>query len=114
MKTNLLCLFLQPLLRKKAGRCRQGLLQPFNENPLSLISPAIFQEVAMSKFGLKKTTVHDRAADEQVAHVHVPGRAYNVADPVTKLIHTIGGGFFNEPKYYDSNRSFAAFYAELL
>src|SRR3984885_2581385 len=68
----------------------------------------------MSKFGLKKGTVHDRAADEQVAHVHVPGKAYNVADPVTKLIHTIGGGFFNEPKYYDTNRSYADFMAELL
>jgi hypothetical protein len=40
--------------------------------------------------------------------------AYEVNDPATKLIHTIGGGFFNEPKYYDSNRSPAAFYAELL
>lgn len=68
----------------------------------------------MSKFGMKKGSVHDRAADEQVAHRHVPGRAYNVADPVTKLIHTIGGGFFNEPKYYDSNRSYAEFMIELL
>jgi hypothetical protein len=68
----------------------------------------------MSKFGMKKITVHDRADGEQVAHKHVPGRAYELSDPVTKLIHTIGGGFFNEPKYYDSNRSFAAFYAELL
>src|SRR3954471_10951725 len=67
----------------------------------------------MSKFGLKKGTVHDLGADEQVAHAHVPGRAYNVADPVTKLIHTIGGGFFNEPKYYDSNRTPEAFLAEL-
>ena len=41
-------------------------------------------------------------------------RAYNVADPVTKLIHTIGGGFFNEPKYYDSNRTYAEFMVELL
>jgi hypothetical protein len=68
----------------------------------------------MSKLGMKKGTVHDRAADEQVAHVHVPGRAYNVADPVTKLIHTIGGGFFNEPKYYDTNRSYLEFMVELL
>ena len=68
----------------------------------------------MSKFGMKKGTVHDRADAEQVAHKHVPGRAYEIGDPVTKLIHTIGGGFFNEPKYYDSNRSFAAFYLELL
>ena len=68
----------------------------------------------MTKFGMKKTSVHDRADAEQVAHKHVPGRAYEVGDPATKLIHTIGGGFFNEPKYYDSNRSAAAFYGELL
>jgi hypothetical protein len=68
----------------------------------------------MSKFGMKKGSMHDRAHAEQVAHKHVPGRAYEVGDPVTKLIHTIGGGFFNEPKYYDSNRSAAEFYAELL
>ncbi len=51
--------------------------------------------------------------DTPVPHQHVPGTAYNVADPVTKLVHTIGGGFFNEPKYYDSNRTAEAFYAEL-
>ncbi len=68
----------------------------------------------MSKFGMKKGTVHDRADAEQVAHKHVPGRAYEIGNPVTKLIHTIGGGFFNEPKYYDSNRSMSAFYLELL
>ena len=56
----------------------------------------------------------DRTYAEQVAHRHVPGRAYEVRDPVTKLIHAIGGGFFNEPKYYDSNRNPAQFYAELL
>jgi hypothetical protein len=51
--------------------------------------------------------------DTPVAHKHVPGSAYNVADPVTKLVHMIGGGFFNEPRYYDSNRTATAFYAEL-
>jgi hypothetical protein len=68
----------------------------------------------MSKFGMKKDTIHASVDAEQVAHKHVPGRAYGVSDPVAKLIHTIGGGFFNEPKYYDGNRSFAAFYTELL
>jgi hypothetical protein len=68
----------------------------------------------MSKFGMKKGSMHDRADAEQVAHKHVPGRAYEVGDPVTKLIHAIGGGFFNEPKYYDSNRGAAESYAELL
>ena len=67
----------------------------------------------MSKFAMKKGSIHDRAFAEQVPHAHVPGRAYNVADPVTKLIHTIGGGFFNEPKYYDTNRSYAEFMVEL-
>jgi hypothetical protein len=58
--------------------------------------------------------LHDPAFAEQVPHRHVPGRAYEVADPAAKLIHMIGGGFFNEPKYYDSNRPVAAFYRELL
>ncbi len=67
----------------------------------------------MTKYGMKKLSVHDRAAAEQVAHKHVPGRAYEIGDPITKLIHTIGGGFFNEPKYYDSNRPVEAFFSEL-
>lgn len=68
----------------------------------------------MTKFGTKKTTLHEYVDAEQVSHKHVPGRAYEVRDPATKLIHTIGGGFFNEPKYYDSNRSAADFFHELL
>jgi len=54
---------------------------------------------------------HD--TDTPVAHRHVPGSAYDLADPVTRLIHVVGGGFFNEPKYYDPNRTAAAFCAEL-
>jgi TROVE domain len=57
--------------------------------------------------------IHDRAYRETVAHQHVPGRAFDVADPAVRLIQIIGGGFFNEPKYYDSNRSAVAFYREL-
>jgi hypothetical protein len=49
--------------------------------------------------------------DLPVPHRHVPGSAYDIADPVAKLIHTIGGGFFNEPKYYDPERPPAAFCA---
>jgi hypothetical protein len=60
-----------------------------------------------------KKTMHASAYAEQVPHRHVPGRAYEVADAVEKLIHTIGGGFFNEPKYYDSNRTSTEFYREL-
>jgi len=68
----------------------------------------------MAKFGLdEKKNVHERVYEETVAHQHVPGRAYDVDNPSMKLIHTIGGGFFNEPKYYDSNRSAVDFYSEL-
>lgn len=68
----------------------------------------------MTKFGTEKFSADGRVDAEQVAHKHVPGRAFGVGDEVTKLIHTIGGGFFNEPKYYDSNRSAANFFSELL
>ncbi|HEY1191011.1 MAG TPA: TROVE domain-containing protein [Gemmata sp.] len=51
--------------------------------------------------------------DAPVAHRHVPGSAFEAADPVQKLVHTIGGGFFNEPRYYDPNRPAEAFFAEL-
>jgi hypothetical protein len=67
----------------------------------------------MSKFAFEKKDVHKAAAEEQVAHKHVPGVAYEINDPAVKLMHTIGGGFFNEPKYYDSNRDYEAFITEL-
>lgn len=68
----------------------------------------------MSKFGFEaKKDIHTRVHEETVVHQHVPGRAINVNNPSVKLIHTIGGGFFNEPKYYDSNRSEGAFLKEL-
>lgn len=68
----------------------------------------------MGKLGFSRKTIHDLVHEETVAHDHVPGRAYEVANPSEKLVHMIGGGFFNEPRYYDPNRSFAAFMAELL
>ena len=68
----------------------------------------------MGKLGFSRTTIHDLVHEETVAHDHVPGRAYEIADPSQKLIHLIGGGFFNEPRYYDPNRSYAAFMVELL
>ena len=67
----------------------------------------------MSKFAFEKKDVHKVAAEEQVAHAHVPGVAYEINDPATKLMHMIGGGFFNEPKYYDSNRDYESFITEL-
>jgi hypothetical protein len=68
----------------------------------------------MSKLGFSSKTIHDLVHEETVPHDHVPGRAYEVADPSQKLVHLIGGGFFNEPRYYDPNRSYAAFMVELL
>lgn len=68
----------------------------------------------MGKLGFSRKTIHDLVHEETVAHDHVPGRAYEVADPSQKLVHLIGGGFFNEPRYYDPNRSYAAFMVELL
>jgi hypothetical protein len=62
----------------------------------------------------KKKTIHASVYEGTVAHQHVTGRAYEFTDATEKLIATIGGGFFNEPKYYDSNRSAAEFYRELL
>jgi len=55
----------------------------------------------------------DAARAEQLPHQHVPGVGYDVTAPAVRLIHTLGGGFFNEPKYYDSNRTPEAFREEL-
>lgn len=67
----------------------------------------------MSKFGFdEKKTVHEKIYDRTVAHTHVPGRAFEVNNPSEKLIHIIGGGFFNEPRYYDTNRNYVDFAKE--
>ena len=62
----------------------------------------------------KKKTIHASVHEETVEHKYVPGRAFKFTDATEKLIATIGGGFFNEPKYYDSNRTEGEFYRELL
>lgn len=56
----------------------------------------------------------ETTTDTPVAHRHVPGSAYELADPVTKLVNMVGGGSFNEPRYYDPARPPTAFFAELL
>jgi len=67
----------------------------------------------MAKLGTtKKVSVHESTHKETVEHRHVPGRAFEVTNPADRLIHIIGGGFFNEPRYYDTNRNSAEFYAE--
>src|SRR5437868_3511786 len=95
--------FLCTASRKVQVRVPSSLLE---KSPASLISPA---HVFCSRRPPMSDPVLARARAEQVPHQHVPGVAYNVADAAVRLIHTLGGGFFNEPKYYDSNRSAAAF-----
>ncbi|MGH7175395.1 MAG: TROVE domain-containing protein, partial [Minisyncoccia bacterium] len=70
----------------------------------------------MARFGMKKGEgVHAAAHKETVAHKHVPGRAYDeFTSPSQKLVHMIGGGFFNEPRYYETGRSYWDFRAQLL
>ena len=65
------------------------------------------------KLGIEKKSIHAKAFDESISHPHVPGRAYNITDPSLKLVTMIGGGFFNEPRYYDPNRSILDFMVEL-
>lgn len=67
------------------------------------------------KLGTSKTRgkAHEIVHAETVPHKHVPGRAYEINDPTTKLIHMIGGGYFNEPRYYETERSTVDFYTEL-
>lgn len=67
----------------------------------------------MSKLGMEKKTVMEHAKKEQVKHKHVPGMAYELTNPSVKLLNMIGGGFFNEPKYYDENRTYSNFAKEL-
>ncbi len=71
----------------------------------------------MATLGFGKGTpasAAERTYKETVEHKHVPGRAYDINDPVVKLVNMVGGGFFNEPKYYDSNKPASAFWKELL
>lgn len=57
---------------------------------------------------------HEKTFADTKEHKHVPGRVFEHVDATTKLITMIGGGFFNEPRYYDTNRSHVDFYSELL
>jgi len=70
----------------------------------------------MARYGVSKTkgTLHEGVKAEQVKHDLVPGLAFEISDPSSKLINMIGGGYFNEPKYYDPARPASAFFAELV
>lgn len=61
-----------------------------------------------------KGKIHEKIHAETVEHPHVPGRAFEFDNAADKLIAMIGGGFFNEPKYYDENRSYGEFFNELI
>lgn len=65
------------------------------------------------KLGCEKRKVYDKAYSESVEHNLVPGRAYNIEDPASKLINMVAGGFFNESKYYDPENPTKA-YLDLL
>lgn len=59
----------------------------------------------MAKVGMSKNTAKTAVAARQVQHQHVDAKVFNVDDPTAKLIHMVGGGFFNEPQYYSTGES---------
>jgi len=58
------------------------------------------------RVGTGKRSVTDRAVREALSRAteqrYVGGPAFDLADPVQRLIFTIGSGFFGEDKFYDS------------
>jgi hypothetical protein len=64
------------------------------------------------RLGMGRRGVMEAAHAEQVDHKHVPGKAYDITDPALKLVHIVGGGLFNEPRYYDNGRNYAKFAEE--
>ncbi|MBI5512338.1 MAG: TROVE domain-containing protein [Deltaproteobacteria bacterium] len=67
----------------------------------------------MARLGMTRSPMLDAHKAREVAHAHVPGVAFEVDDPGVKLVHMLGGGFWNEPRYYDPNRSEADAQREL-
>jgi len=59
----------------------------------------------MAKVGMSKNTAKMAVAARQVQHQHVDAKVFNIDDPTAKLIHMVGGGFFNEPQYYSTGES---------
>lgn len=59
----------------------------------------------MAKVGFSSNTASDSIAARQVKHQYVDAPVFEIEDPTTKLIHMIGGGFFNEPKYYSTDEN---------
>jgi hypothetical protein len=57
----------------------------------------------MAKVGYSKNTAKDSLEKRQVKHQYVGSPVFEIDDPITKLIHVVGGGFFNEPRYYSTD-----------
>ena len=57
----------------------------------------------MAKVGFEKNTAKKFVEKRQVKHKYVDAPVFEVEDATQKLIHIIGGGFFNEPRYYSTN-----------
>lgn len=69
----------------------------------------------MAKLGFdKKEDIHTKIYKKTESHKHVPGRAFSIDNPSEKLINMIGGGFFNEPRYYDTNKQYVDFLNEII
>lgn len=57
----------------------------------------------MAKVGVGRKTARQAVELATVSHPkvgHQGGRMYEIKDPIDRLLHTIGGGFFNELTYY--------------
>ena len=60
------------------------------------------------KPGITKNTKVKEIEDRLRLHTRVGvdgGLVLEIADPVEKLLHIVGAGFFNEPRYYDSDET---------
>ncbi|MCY3411795.1 MAG: TROVE domain-containing protein [Candidatus Heimdallarchaeota archaeon] len=67
----------------------------------------------MPKVGFDKGHIDGDLKAREVDSERVPGVAYNIDDPSLRLVNRVAGGFFNEPDYYDKNRSNIEFLIEL-
>lgn len=57
----------------------------------------------MAKVGVAKRNLSQVVSERTIPHSkvgHAGGREYAIEDPIQRLLHTIGGGFFNEPTFY--------------
>lgn len=67
----------------------------------------------MKKGKNRAKATSEKIHSETVPHKYVASRAYDINNPAVKLLNMIGGGFFNEPRYYETDRSYAEFFKDL-